>query len=163
MNVVFQALVVIVLAIITWQDFKMRAIHIGLPIALGIIGILNFYKKGYHTSILLYNIIFLGLTFTGLYMYMMIKNKKWNYNLSEVIGLGDILFFMSVLPYFSTYNYILFFITGMVFSILGFLLLKFLVQTELVPLAGLLAIYMMLLLMIDQWFNYDLVHFNSHL
>lgn len=61
------------------------------------------------------------------------------------MGLGDVLFFVAVIPFFSSYNYILFFITGMLFSILGFLVIKLVVKTDLVPLAGLLALYLILL------------------
>lgn len=61
------------------------------------------------------------------------------------MGLGDILFFIAVIPFFSTHNFVLFFITGMIFSIVGFLIIKIFTETNLVPLAGLLALYMILL------------------
>lgn len=72
------------------------------------------------------------------------------------MGLGDLLFFVAVVPLFSTYNYILFFITGMLFSIVGFLVIRLTTKTELVPLAGLLGLYIVVLKFISYTTGFDL-------
>ncbi len=72
------------------------------------------------------------------------------------MGIGDLFFFISVIPFFALHNYILFFITGMFFSIVGFLIIRLVVKTDLVPLAGLLALYLLILMVISYVTKYDL-------
>ncbi len=144
MNVILEVLVVLVLLLIFIQDMRFRAIHIVLPILLACIGSYLFYKKNLTTDILFYNLLFLGITFFGLYTYLFIKRRKFT-NPLAFIGIGDFLYFIAVIPYFSMTNYILYFTTGMVFSIIVFMFIKSKVKTNLVPLAGLLALYMLLL------------------
>ena len=60
--------------------------------------------------------------------------------------MGDLLFFLAVVPFFSTSNFILFFIGGMFFTIVVHLILvKFVTKYELIPLAGFVALFMVLL------------------
>lgn len=145
MDTAFQILIILLLALVFFQDLKLRAIHIVLPIFILIFGLLCYVRNGYPLIGLLYSAIFLILTFVGLYAYLSIKNRVFTNPFKKNMGVGDILFFVSILPFFSTYNYILFFITGMLFSIVGFLVIKIFSKTDLVPLAGLLALYLILL------------------
>ncbi|WP_299242526.1 hypothetical protein [uncultured Aquimarina sp.] len=145
MDTVIQITLILLLSLVFIQDLKLRAIHILLPIFILIIGLIPYFKNEYSIIGLLYSLIFLIITFGGLYLYLSVKNKKLTNPFKKNMGLGDVLFFIAVIPFFSSYNYILFFITGMLFSILGFLVIKLIVKTDLVPLAGLLALYLILL------------------
>ncbi|MDY8138469.1 hypothetical protein [Aquimarina sp. 2201CG5-10] len=145
MDTVLQILVIFLLIVVFIQDLKLRAIHILLPVIILIVGLVSYFKLGYSFVFLLYSLSFLCITFGGLYLYLSIKNKRFTNPFKQTMGLGDVLFFVAVIPFFSTYNYILFFITGMLFSILGFLIIKIFAKTNLVPLAGLLALYMIIL------------------
>lgn len=127
------------------QDLKLRAIHILLPVFILILGLVTYFKAGYSVIGLLYSLAFLLVTFGGLYLYLSAKNRRLTNPFKKNMGLGDVLFFSAVIPFFSLHNYILFFITGMLFSIVGFLIIKLIVKTNLVPLAGLLALYLVLL------------------
>lgn len=138
------------------QDLKFRAIHVMLPAILFILGLVIFYIAQKEWMLLGYNALFLVSTFAGLYVYLMIKNKTVITSLSKTMGLGDILFFIAVVPFFGFHNYILYFITGMLFSIIGFLLIRMLSKTNLVPLAGLLSLYMVLLMGVDYFLKFDL-------
>lgn len=103
-----------------------------------------FYKSGNDSIVLLHTLSFLVITILGLYLYLVLKHRKL-INPFLSVGKGDFLFFIAVIPYFSTPNYILYFITGMLFSIFSFLIIKITAKTNLVPLAGLLALYMIIL------------------
>lgn len=139
-----ELLLIGLLLLIFIQDLKFRAIHIALPIIISILGLYIFIKNGFDKSILLYNCLFLAMTLFGLYLYLSAKSGKL-INPFNSIGKGDILFFVAIIPYFSTINYILYFITGMLFSILMFFIIKRITRTDLVPLAGFLAFYLILL------------------
>ncbi len=143
--VVFLEVVLWVLfLLIFYQDMIKRAIHIVLPLLIILIGLILFFERSYPIIILWHNFLFLLVTCLGLYVYLSLKERKF-VNLFKSIGKGDFLFFLAVIPYFSTINYILYFITGMLFSIFAFLVIKMISKTNLVPLAGLLAIYMLIL------------------
>lgn len=144
MNIFLETLLVALLLAVFFQDLKLRAIHIALPILIAILGVVLFLNESYPLLILWTTSLFLVLTFFGLYIYLSLKQRKLM-NPLKSIGLGDFLFFFAVIPYFSTANYILYFVSGMLFSIFSFLILRAITKTNLVPLAGLLAFYMVLL------------------
>ncbi|WP_299254054.1 hypothetical protein [uncultured Aquimarina sp.] len=145
MDTVIQIIIILLFTLVFIQDLKLRAIHILLPIFILIFGLISYFNNGYSAIGLLYSFTFLIITFGGLYLYLSVKNKRLTNPFKKNMGLGDVLFFVAIIPFFSSYNYILFFITGMLFSILGFLVIKLVVKTDLVPLAGLLALYLILL------------------
>ena len=144
MDIAMELLLIGLLLLVFIQDMKFRAIHIALPVVISILGLYVFIENNFDKSILFYNGLFLVITLLGLYLYLSVKNRKLT-NPFNSIGKGDILFFVAIIPYFSTANYILYFITGMLFSILMFFIIKLKTRTNLVPLAGLLAFYMILL------------------
>lgn len=144
MDIFLETFLIILLFAVFFQDLKLRVIHITLPISIAVLGIVFFLNDSYAVLILWYNTLFLVLTFFGLYIYLSVKHLRL-VNPFKSIGLGDFLFFLAVIPYFSTANYILYFVSGMLFSILSFLILQRITKTNLVPLAGLLALYMAIL------------------
>lgn len=156
MAIFLNTLLLVLLFLIFLQDLKFRAIHIMLPVLIFIVGLYVFYQSNYDSSILLQNILFLVITFFGLYLYLVIKHKKL-INPFHLVGIGDFLFFVAIIPYFSTANYILYFITGMLFSILSFLIIKLTSKTNLVPLAGLLALYMIILKGVFYFYQLDFI------
>jgi hypothetical protein len=154
MNIFIEAILIALLLLVFFQDLKLRTIHIVLPILIAILGIVILFARPYPLIVLLYNSVFLVITLGGLYLYLLIKQRK-PVNPFKSIGLGDILFFFSIVPYFSNTNYILFFISGMLFSIFSFLIMKIVSKTNLVPLAGLLALYMVFLRFISYFTAFD--------
>jgi len=154
MKIFIEAILIVLLLLVFFQDLKFRAIHIVLPILIAILGIVILFARPYPFIVILYNSIFLVITLGGLYLYLLIKQRK-PVNPFKSIGLGDILFFFAVVPYLSNTNYILFFISGMLFSIVSFLIMKIVSKTNLVPLAGLLALYMVFLRFISYFTVFD--------
>lgn len=155
MNFFFDGLLIVLLMIIFFQDLKFRAIHIVLPVILGALGIYLFLERGLQLQIVLYNIIFLALTFLGLFLYLSLKNRSVT-NILSAVGMGDLLFFLAITPFFSTSNFILFFIGGMVFTIIiHSILIKFTTHFELIPLAGFVALFMILLKVTSYVVDFD--------
>ncbi len=160
LDVFLQIILFSALTMVFVQDLKYRAIHILLPAIILIVGLIIFFRNQYLWVNIVYSSMFLCFVFVGLFMYTSIKKRAIINPFKQVIGIGDVLFFIAVIPFFAIYNYILFFITGMLFSVLGFLVMRSFVKTELVPLAGLLALYLMLLKIISYIQGYD-IFFNT--
>jgi len=84
--------------------------------------------------------LFILVVFFGLWLYLSLKQGQLINPLKNHIGLGDVLFFIAITPLFSLKNYMLFFITGMLLSlILSGLFTK---KNRMIPLAGILALYL---------------------
>ena len=64
---------------------------------------------------------FLVLIMVGLFAYVSFKSKRLVNPIDSSIGLGDIVFFIAVIPLFFSTSYVIFFTTGMILSILGHL------------------------------------------
>lgn len=135
----------ILLAFIVFQDLKYRAIHIYLLLGIFVISgcIMWLDQKSVLTLI---NIsIYISVVIVLLWVYISIKQKRIINPFSENIGLGDVLFFFVVAPLFSFHNYILFFITGMIFTIIASVFFKRKWNSKLIPLAGILSGYIIIL------------------
>jgi hypothetical protein len=136
------------------QDLKHRHIHVLLPILLFIISYIIFKKKqflGY--EVVAYNILFVLLTLVLLVTYMSIKNKSYLNPFENYFGLGDLLFYIAITPLFVTYNYILFFILSMLFSVVLQLVFSKSMKVKTVPLAGFSALFLILVVTKDVFFD----------
>ncbi len=134
------------LLLIFWQDLKLRHIHVVLPI----ITLLSSYSlikpNLYQTGL---NIFFLVITLGVLTIYMSLKNKKFLNPFKNYFGLGDLLFYLAISPLFFLYNYILFFVLSMLFAIVIQKIFKKNINQNSVPLAGLSALLLILILAKD--------------
>lgn len=139
-----------ILGTIFYQDWKTRTIHIALPIVLFIVGLYSNYSIiGWYG--MLQNMAFFLLVFLILVLYVTVKYKTFINPFENYFGLGDLLFYIAVSPYFFLYYYIQYFIFSLVFSILLYFILKRLFKHTTIPLAGFAAIFLIILLMI-RWF-----------
>jgi len=147
------------LSAVIFQDLKYRAIHVVLPIFLLVGAMARFFILEHPISELLFTIVFLGLVMLGLFLYTAVKSKKISNPIDSTIGLGDIVFFVAIIPLFFSTTYILFFSTGMLFTIACHLLFTKNKEAH-VPLAGYLSIYLILLFIVD--FLIDKELFYTH-
>ena len=136
------------------QDWKFRAVHWVVFPVLGATALflLKISLIG-HWEILIYNAAFLITVIFCLSAYVMIKEGRFVNLFREHFGFGDLLFLLVIIPLFSPQNYILFFITGMFLSALLHLLLTIKKPISTIPLAGYLAIYLLLLKIVD-WIGF---------
>lgn len=141
---------------IVLQDFKQFAIHwIWLILLLsafvmdGLIGLpLIVYIKNS-----LFNLCFLLILFGLLTLFFSILKKKLIFITKEMIGWGDILFFVVLAFGFSPVNFIIAFNILMI-SVLLFVIIYKLLRTEIkqIPLAGAMSLVLMLFMIISKIF-----------
>lgn len=134
--------------LIAYQDIKYRHIHFVLPILTMIDAIILNYTN-FSMINTLYILVFLLIVFSVLIVYFSLKRNKFINILKEDIGLGDIILLVAFVPLFTLRNYILFFITGMLFSLLLFAIFYKYYRHKTIPLAGYLSIYMFFILLIS--------------
>jgi hypothetical protein len=151
------AVILLSLILIVFQDLKYRHIHIILPVALYFAALFTVAKHiGTNSSLWVstYNSLFFVFTFLVLIAYMSIRNRKITNPFKNYFGLGDLLFFLAVTPMFLMYNYILFFISSMVISILFFFVLKKTMRKETIPLAGYSSLLLLFIIAADLLFDF---------
>lgn len=147
---------VVLLAIVVYQDLKKREISWFLiPLLFGC-----FWAKGFllipsselfRNSLL--NISFIVLQLLVLTAYISIKNKKIINVINSYLGLGDVLFFVVVSVAFSWVNFILFYVMSLLFTLSGFIVYNMLVKkvNKEIPLAGAMAMVIIILIVVNQW------------
>lgn len=145
----------ICLLFIIWQDFKFRQIHVVLPIL--VFGFSYFLTDYFTQNVknLLFNVLFLSITLFVLFAYISIKKKSIVNPFKHYFGLGDLLFFLAITPLFTTYNYILFFILALLFSILMQVTLKKWIKKDSVPLAGLVSVFLVFIILCDAFLSFQ--------
>lgn len=93
------------------------------------------------------------LTLLIMIFYMSLKNKSFLNPFTNYFGIGDLLFFISITPLFVTYNYVLYFIFSMIFSVA--IQLLFVSKIKTVPLAGFSALFLLLVVLKDLILNFN--------
>ena len=147
----------VVLAVVTWQDLKYRVIHFLLPLTICIISLgINYYSNELSIIMFAKNIGFISINVLGLVLYYSIREKKIINPINSMIGLGDVLFFLAIAPLFDLKSYILFFIVGMIFSLVIHLFVNTIKKQKTVPLAGYLAIMLVVFLGLKYGFNLNI-------
>ena len=135
---------------ISYQDFKARAIHVMLLAVLLVLGIWEAYRLQIPLQELLFSGVFTLFTLGGMWLYIGLKNQEFVNPLRQHIGLGDVVFFFVVIPFFSFYSFMLFFISGLILSLVLLVLLRKWITSDSIPLAGILSGYLLALKLV-QW------------
>ncbi|MGX7666036.1 hypothetical protein [Flavobacterium pedocola] len=123
------------------QDYKERMVTIFLYPLMGLLLFLihvneiSFSISGFS---FLSNLIFITLLTSVCFLYAKYRLKK---KLAEVLGLGDILFFIFISFSFASISFIITFIFALFFSLTLHLVLKNKSNHETVPLAGYMAFF----------------------
>jgi len=141
LEVIMDILICLCLGLLAFQDFTYRAVHIVVLSILFFIGSVRFWLLGHPIGLIFNTLIFIIVVLLFLWVYISIKTNKVVNPLQKHLGLGDILFFLAVSPLFSVFNYMLYFISGMILSIVFSML--FLRTKENIPLAGILSTYLL--------------------
>jgi hypothetical protein len=141
---------------IFYLDLKYRAVYwIIFPILSIAFAILKHIQVGIQTALVDagYSFIFFSVQLLFLWFYFSVKDRT-HYNIvNSKIGLGDILFLVSVVFYLSPLNYVAFYISSLIFALCFVSILKLLKRDVVeIPLAGLQAFCLALLLIIEQFF-----------
>ncbi len=145
-----------VLAIIAFQDFKERMVWIILfPFFMVLAGFLYYVStvaEVFFYNILL-NLIFIGFIILLCFLYAKLVVKK-NFT-SEVMGLGDILFFLGFAVSFPTITFLNFFFFSIIFTMIIHFLLKNFSSGNFknIPLAGGMSLFLISVYSIH-WFGF---------
>lgn len=153
--------IILVLSIITYQDFKERKIS---WVTLPVLSCLFIAETLISAPLLqLYfiqlgsNLLFILIQLSTLFIYFSLKAGKFINIINSKIGIGDILFFVTIAFAFSTINFILFYVGSLLFITILFLVLKLLfknVSVE-IPLAGAMAALLII------WYLLKMTHPSS--
>ena len=134
---------IIVLGLITWQDVKERLVYWFFYPLVGILGFFiqkNFLQLDTIFTNSLVNLCLIVTVLLILWVYSKIILKKKLVNQS--IGMGDVLFFITLAFCFSIISFYVLFVFSLFFSLLmHFLLKKSYKEHTTIPLAGYMAVF----------------------
>lgn len=151
---VIQILICLVLLIIVFQDFKYRAVHwIMFPllwILLVIDSVISLKLRDYISGTAI-NLLIIFIQVLILYTYYLLQGKNLKLIESRIMGAGDVLFIFIMAFAFTWTSFMFYYIAGLLFALLAWLIFRklFKEQTGLVPLAGLLALYMIIIMLVE--------------
>ena len=159
MKFALNIILIAVLILVAYQDMKMRLIHVMLPLVIFGLGItINWIFMEFAYLQWIWSLLFLILDFAIVTIYFSVKNRKYVNPFDALVGWGDVLFLIALIPLFSFGGYIRFFVMGMVFSLLLFLIMKSIYpKYKTIPLAGFLAIFLIGTTLIDHITDLDLL------
>ncbi|MFI5137045.1 MAG: hypothetical protein ACHQIM_04405 [Sphingobacteriales bacterium] len=157
----FSEIVIIgVLLLIFIQDIRRRSVYwVLFPILAGVFILLHIVQHHLFTDVwqaVLINSAFLIIQFLVVLVYFSIKNKHW-VNITEgLLGWGDILLLLSLAFYLSALNFLLFYISSLIVSLLIWLFWQLLSKekNKHIPLAGFQSLIFTVFLAGDWWFKY---------
>ena len=160
MNIFLLLVLALCLMSVIYQDLKFRLIHVALPIIISLtgIGFLNFNSIPFY--FIYFNIGFIFLSFLFVFLFFKIKYKsKIKDFFDKYLGVGDVVFYLSISPFFILTNFILIYICTLIFSMI--LALIFNKKTS-IPLAGYSSILLLILFMLDflQFTNFSIINFG---
>lgn len=150
----YQIVFLSILFAVFYQDMKERKVYLFFFILGLFCGGLIYYQHSFIEVFLVnisLNTAIISAIALLLFLYTKIVLRK---KLSETIGLGDFLFFILLAVSFPTITFLLLFSTSLIFSLLLFLLLKSSFTVKTIPLAGLQAFFLSMMLIINWFFNF---------
>jgi hypothetical protein len=108
------------------------------------------------------NVSFVGIQLVLLTLYICIKNKRIVNPINSYLGSGDILLFLALTLGFSPLNFLTFYISSILLSLVFFLVWKIITKSkeQEVPLAGILSIS---LIIVQFVFSSEQLHNDSSL
>lgn len=156
MQYVIDICLLLLLAVVLFQDLKQRQISWFLiPLLL-----VSFIAQGLFRipanelmHYTMFNIGFIVVQLVILTAYISIKNKRLVNIINSYLGIGDVLFIATVAAAFSPLNFIVFYITALLFTLFVFVVVKLLTKklSKEIPLAGAMAAVMIGLILVNQW------------
>ncbi len=149
---------IITLLSILHQDYKDREVYWFLyPFAGMLFFILQYQQSGITVTLtnLTFNLFFISIILLCAYCYNLIR-LKLNF-LKEVLGIGDILFFIFICFGFSPVSFIVLFVFSLVFALAIHLSLTNKKQKS-VPLAGYMSLFFCIVLLFGFFMNVSFLY-----
>jgi len=136
------------------QDFRFRAVHwILFPVLLILLVADSLFVSKIENYLDSISINLLVILLQGLILlayYKLIGIQFINF-IKERIGMGDLLFVLVMAFAFSWSTFLFYYIAGLLFTLITWIAVRNLIRlrTQLVPLAGILALFMTLIMLAD--------------
>jgi hypothetical protein len=162
-------MVVFCLAFICYQDWLYRAVYwLCFPVLTILLFVLKYNSLGLEESLIHvgYGLAFLTFQLAILWTCFSIKRGKLINLTRDYLGWGDVLFLVAIAFYLSPGNYIIFYVISLIVVLLYTLLTGFLsakTRNPHIPLAGLQAALLALLMLIDQFSSKFMLYDDSWL
>ena len=149
MNLFLSILVGLLCILFIYQDFKHRKVNVYalilLFLTLGYTGYLELNTSIF--PLIGINLLILSFLLLSLVIYYSIKKKKIYNIIDKEFGLGDVVFLLTIIPFFSFTNFLYFVITSVFMSFI-YLLLS---GNKVIPFAGIMAILLLFLIGLKQF------------
>lgn len=137
--------------LLIYQDFSSRAVSVWAIVVLAIASLLQFYETdGFWMDIVL-NLTYLVMVFLLSWIVMVFVFKK---TFSNMIGLGDILFLLAIVPLFEIYEFVYWIVISISCSLVFHVLVEKLLKRpqSTIPLVGYLSICLIFFEINTIWF-----------
>ena len=158
-------IVLAILILIFVQDVRNRSVYWFLfpvlVVLFVIVHSLQHHLFAENWQAVLVNIGFLVVQYLIVSVYFSIKSKQWVNITDNLLGWGDILFLLCITVYLSALNFLLFYVTSLIISLLIWLIWQLISKkkNKQIPLAGLQALIFTVFLAVDWWFrSFDLTN-----
>ena len=153
MLLIVQILILFSLTVIAIQDFKERKIYLFLLLVLG--GLIIFYRTqtAFLEVFVFETLLNLSLVFTIVSILAIYVKFRMNTKLFNVFGLGDLLFFIVISFAFPSLPFFIWFVFSLVFSLITFIVIKNKIKLKVVPLAGLQAVFFIMVFVLEWVFK----------
>ena len=155
MNIALIAILISLLGVLVFQDFKAREISWFL-IPLLIVGfvVLGLQRIGPEELLTYFGINFMivALNLLGVTLIVSLKERQLTNILKNYLGLGDVLFFLVLTVVFSPFNFIIFYLGSILITALiyGGIMLFNKKKKALIPLAGAMSLLLIFTIVIEQ-------------
>jgi len=144
---------------IFFQDVKSRSVYwILFPALVGSLLALHYFQNNsaiWSWQAVIFNIGFFLGQLALVTVYFSVKNKKLTNITANLLGLGDLLFILSIAFYLSIFNFLFFYIASLVVVLVFWLIWQRISSNKNnnIPLAGLQALLFIVFLLCDWWFK----------
>jgi hypothetical protein len=147
-------LIIVFLVIVAIQDYLFRSISaVLIPVGTILFGIHSYTTNGFNNfkDYYLLNLIFICIQLSVLLLFFLIKNRRFTNIINSHLGSGDIYFLLVISFFFSPFNFILFLTISLILIMIINVLdrLTNSLDAKSIPLAGHLAIFILILILIN--------------
>lgn len=147
-------LALLALVSVCYQDMRYRGVYwIFFPVLSALLFFLKFKQVGWINTLqdAGYTITFLVAQLLLVWLYFILKHRKIFNIVDSYLGLGDILFLVTMVFYLSPLNYVLFYVLSLILVLAYVLIVRNVkrIDHEHIPLAGLQAAFLAMLIILS--------------
>ncbi len=143
---------------IAYEDFRFRQIRV-LFFVMFFVSLFLLLIIIWPLSVLIHNtlvnLLFMSVQIAALQIYFWVKEKRWSWIFDRKLGWGDVVFWLCILPVWPLMPFVLFLISSLIFSLLSYLLF-FRKKNATIPLAGLQALFFLLVFISERLNTFSL-------